>query len=498
MKELLRIVHGRLDDVGEDALRDYNVEIYEGDILYIQGIEDSGIRTLAKVFAGDCALKGGSLFLNGKKVEDYDRNTAYYYQIYTITAEQELVETMSVAENLEAVRHLPFSLLPYNRKKAERKVDEYLEKERLDIRADEEPWMLSQTDRKKLSILKANMHGARLIILDATHGIYEGKEAEEISELIRRTNAEGITFVILSRCYTLFAEIANRIQVLAGGVDLKEWGSMDDRVRLCLRRPAAGTAAAGTEEATAGADAAAHNRMEGESGKTADRKSETEMLSPYESEEPAEGFLGIYDYEWEMEDGIWHYLSFVQRQNPLFWEKEVRAHIPEAGESFCRGTVVIPVNSGESLVSNLDIADNLLLPIPGRAGRGPVRAIRRDIRRNIIEKLYRMTGIEPDKTEISDLDRIQRKILSIYRWELAHPKIMILESPYSGMTLEETARLRTYLHDVEKRGSRILYFSKTPDEMREDCDRIICTQNGKNAKIATVSQFFPPQNEWNF
>ncbi len=529
MKELLRIVHGRLDEVGEDALRDYNVEIYEGDILYIQGIEDSGIRTLAKVFAGDCALKGGSLFLNGKKVEDYDRNTAYYYQIYTITAERDLVETMSVAENLEAVRHLPFSLLPYNRKKTERKVDEYLKKERLDIQANEEPWMLSQTDRKKLSILKANMHGARLIILDATHGIYEGKEAEEISELIRRTNAEGITFVILSRYYTLFAEIANRIQVLSAGIDLKEWGCINHRIRLCLRRPARGTAAsdltrrepaAGTAGWNAGtgtvgtdigrrntaavlwADTAVYAGTElsetGEAGELTDRRSDSELSLSAESMESGKYFLGMYDYEWEMEDGIWHYLSFVQRQNPVFWEKEVRAHIPETGESFCRNTVVIPANSGESLVSNLGIADNLLLPIPFRAGRGPARVIHPDIRRNIAKKFYRMTGIDQSKTQIRDLNRIQRKILSIYRWELVHPGIMILESPYSGLTLEEKVALRTYLQSVEKREIRILYFSKTPEDMREDCEKIILTQNGKNAKIATVSQIFPPQNEGDF
>ncbi|MCC8066128.1 MAG: ATP-binding cassette domain-containing protein [Clostridiales bacterium] len=455
MRELLRIVHGCLEDVGGDELRDYNVEIYEGDILYIQGVEDSGIRTLAKVFAGDCALKDGSLFLNGKKVEDYDRNTAFYYRIYTITAERDLVGSMSVAENLEAVRHLPFPPHLYDRKKAEHRVNEYLKKEQVDIRAEEELWLLSQTERKKLSILKANMHGARLIILDATHGFYEGKEAEEICELIRRANTEGITFVILSRCYTPFAEIANRIQILAGGIDLKEWGRIDERIRGCLRRPAGGTAAA---------DMAGRERS----------------------------FLGIYDYEWEMEDGIWYYLSFMRRQNPLFWDREVQAHIPEPGCSFCIDTAVIPINSGENLVSNLDIADNLLLPIPLRAGRGPVRVIRPDIRRNIVEKFYRTIGIEPDKTHVSDLDRIQRKILSIYRWELARPGIMILESPYSGLTLEEVRTLRTYLQEMVKRGIRILYFSKTPEDMREDCEKVILTQNGKNAKIATFSHFFPP------
>ena len=64
MKELLRITHGMQDQAGEDALYDYNLEVYEGEILYIQGMPGNGIRTLMNIFAGDCALKSGKLLLN--------------------------------------------------------------------------------------------------------------------------------------------------------------------------------------------------------------------------------------------------------------------------------------------------------------------------------------------------------------------------------------------------------------------------------------------------
>ncbi|MCD7842243.1 MAG: hypothetical protein LUG56_07215, partial [Lachnospiraceae bacterium] len=58
--------------------------------------------------------------------------------------------------------------------------------------------------------------------------------------------------------------------------------------------------------------------------------------------------------------------------------------------------------------------------------------------------------------------------------------------------MEEIKALRTWLQGAAKRGIRILYFSKEPDDMREDCESVILTQNGKNAKIATFSHFFPP------
>ncbi len=37
MKEVLRILHGRQKTGSSNILRDYNLEVYEGEIVYIQG-----------------------------------------------------------------------------------------------------------------------------------------------------------------------------------------------------------------------------------------------------------------------------------------------------------------------------------------------------------------------------------------------------------------------------------------------------------------------------
>ena len=446
MKELLRIVGGVQDQLIEDALYQYNLEVYEGEILYIQGIRGSGIHTLTSILAGDCALKAGSLFLNEKKVQDYNRNSALQYGIYTITAERDLVGTMTVAENLEAVRYLPFAGRCYSRRKATGKVADYLIKEQAAIRADDYVWTLSQKERKQLSILKAKMHGAHLIVLDATREIYEGREAEEICRLIRRSNAEGITFILLSEHYSMLAEIATRIQVLSQGIDLMEWRLLDDRSRKRLRNPL----------------------MDNE------HRSE-KRLQMGSGEAVPGGFLGLYDYEWGIEHGLREYLFRVRQENSELW-------------------VLIPQNSGEMLLDNLSIADNLILPIPRRVSRNRLGTIPRNVEKNILEKFYRTTGISRTKKEIQDLNRVQKKILSIYRWAISHPSCMILESPYSGFHSEEVQKIRLFLMQLDKKGIRILYFSRALDEMERDCGRILITQNGKSAKMTTLSHFFPPGN----
>lgn len=449
MREMLRIRHGMQDDRKDDMLRDYELRVFEGDIFYIQGIEGSGIGTLVSLLAGECALKQGELRLFEKKVENYDRNTAYQYGIYTITAEKNLVEALTVTENLEAVRYLPFPGQYYNQRQAERRVAEYLQKEQVDVPADACLWMLSKKERQKLSILKAKMHGAQMIVLDASSDVYEGKEAEELCELIQRANAEGITFVILSECYAMFAEIANRIQIVSQGRDLKEWYGMTDRVRRYL-----------------------HHEMLKEA-ELAVQKDDSFL------------FLGMYDYEWEMKGCIWDYLNYVKSHNPEIWEKYIGAAIPESGCSQEQKTAVIPRESGEYLLKNLSIADNLIMSIPHRVGKNRFGLIKKRIRRNIAGDFYKKMGIDPRIDHVEDLSTVQKKILSIYRFELDRPRIMILESPYGGMNQEERQTLREYLRLLAKMGIRIIYFSKSREEIAEDCCRVIVTQNGERAKITT-------------
>lgn len=449
MKEMLRIRHGVQDDRQDDILRDYELQVFEGDIIYIQGIEGSGIRTLISFLAGECTLKRGELWLFEEKVENYDRNTAYQYGIYTITAEKDLVETLTVAENLEAVRYLPFPGRYYSRRRAESRVTRYLEKEQVNIPADACLWMLSKKERQKLSILKAKMHGARMIVLDATSDVYEGQEAEELCELIRRANAQGITFVILSECYAMLAEIANRIQIISRGRDLKEWYGLTDRVRQRLRHEMA----EGAEHAVQKADAVL--------------------------------FLGMYDYEWEMKGCIWDYLNYVKKRNPEIWDRYIGASIPRPGFSQEKKTVVIPRESGEYLLKNLSIADNLIMPIPLRVAKNHFGLIKKNIRRNITRDFYKKMGLDPGINKIEEMSSIQKKVLSIYRFELDRPQVIILESPYSGMNREERKILQDYLRTLAKKGIRIIYFSKSREEIAEDCCKVIVTQNGENAKITT-------------
>lgn len=450
MKEILRIQHGMQDDFIISRLMDYNLSVYSGDIIYIQGLSGNGIKALLALLSGECPLKSGKIYLHEKWVENLDRAALEENRIYVITAERDLVNDLTVAENLEAIRKVSFWGKQYKSRKVEKQVTGYLRSRGLDISGKEPLWQLGTADKIKLSILKAEMHGAKLIVLDTTKDIYEGRTMEELCLLIQNLNKEGITFLILAECFHAYAEIATKIQLLHKGRDLKEWDKLTEQIRQRLRYQT--------------------------------REISTNIKSIKSGREY--NFTGLFDYDWDMGRDIWEYLRTVKENNPKVWEEYFNVPIPEDKKGYENQVLVIPKDSAELLLTNLTIRDNIILPIPKRISNSRYGVIRSRRKENIAMEFYRMEGLGEEKY-INELNRVQKKILSIYRFAVEKPKVIFLDNPYAGMSIEEIFHMRVYLEILSKRGSKIVYFAKSIDEMKDDCGLILTTQNGRMTKLPT-------------
>ncbi len=447
MEEVLRIAGAVLDAEGTEALRDYALEVYAGDIVYVQGDPGSGVRTLVRLLAGDCALQSGRLYLDGEVVSTPGRMTFWRHGLYAVAAEKDLVEGLTVAENLEAIRYLPNCLCTYRYEESKARVADFLRGQGIGVPSDAPVWSLCRSDRLRLSLLKARLHGARLIVLDATRDHYEGQEAQELCEMIRRENRQGISFVIVSECCSAFASIATRIQLVDRGRDMKEWPGLTPRVEELLR-------------------GSAPRRNGG-------------------APEGSRPFLGIYDYAWERRENFWAYLRRLRDANPEIWRVQLHLEIPGDGCCLRGGTVVIPEGSEDMLLGNLSLADNIILPCASRVAANGLGLIRRHVQRSMEARFRQRFGLASGVRCIDELDRVNRKILSIYRYALLHPDTMVLESPYAGMVSDEVERLRRYLRELAEGGMRIVCFSKSSDIFSADCAAVIVACNGRNAKMST-------------
>lgn len=408
---------------------------------------------LRKVLSGEAALQSGEMYADGKKVTTAEHNFFDEYGIYYIGQGQDLIEHFTVADNLLAARYVHNAFSLYDSRKARLKSKAYLMSEQMQVKPDQYIWKMTPEQRKKLSLLKARIFRAKIVVFDATRDIFYGKSAEQLSEMILRMNRDGITFIILSERYSPSAEISGRVQILRQGRDLKEFSRIDNEVRKILKNQ---------NERT-------------EAGRSQDRK--------------ACSFTGLYDYEWESEKSIWQYLYRFRANNPEVYREYFgeQAVLPAEGISLAAGTLVVPRDSGRQLFWNMTIEDNIILTIPERISGFRLGIVRKNLAANVSRGFYTAAGVPEEIRHPAQLNAVQRKILSIYRWAAAKPARIILENPYGGMNDDEIHLLRAYLKSLHASGVRILCFARSMDEMLEDCSVILTTHDAQNAKSGTFS-----------
>ena len=137
------------------------------------------------------------------------------------------------------------------------------------------------------------------------------------------------------------------------------------------------------------------------------------------------------------------------------------------------------------LLGNLSLADNIIPPCAQRVAANCLGVIPRHVQHSMTRRFCERFGLPADVRRIGELDRVQRKILSIYRYELLRPATLVLESPYAGMMNSEIGRLRRYLRELADGGIRVICFSKSAESLAQDCYPVMTVHNGRNAKMST-------------
>lgn len=444
MKELFRAEKIKCDY----WLEDYNLCIYQGEIVYIQCVAGKSPDNLSNIITGNKKPDTGRIFVEEERVNAYDSAFAASKGILEAFLTDDYGENGTVAEVLspiEPIYHL------FSRKKMIRRQQKLLEKEGISIAAETPVSKLGGIERKKLLLLKARLLNPRLVVMNISREVIEGKLAKELGSMVQKMNREGITFVILSCNYSVLSEYATRIQLLYLGRDAKEW----------------------TKEIP---EAVFEQLKYGRFFARLGRQKELERH-----------FIGLYDYEWDIQHSFWEYLSCVKESSGQIWNEFLGGEVPCEGTGYFKGTAVVPGNSQDMLFEDLSIGQNLTIAAAKRVNAEHGFFINRRIQRKMEEAYYASQKLVAGEKEIGKLNGLQKKILSIERLAILRPSILFLELPYYDVGFAQIGELRSYLAGLVKRNIKVVYFSKTRERMMLDCKIIIQTKDGKSAKIDTLS-----------
>ncbi|GGE07253.1 MULTISPECIES: ABC transporter ATP-binding protein [Sphingobacterium] len=175
-------------------LKDINLEINEGDFVSIMGPSGSGKSTLLNVIGMLDEPDEGSYTFMGedvlnmkakKRSQLFQSHIGYVFQSY------HLIDELTVYENIET------PLIYKNLSSSERKsiVSDMLDRFNIVGKKDLFPAQLSGGQQQVVGIARALAGSPRLLLADEPTGNLNSKQGEEIMELFKQLNDEGMTII---------------------------------------------------------------------------------------------------------------------------------------------------------------------------------------------------------------------------------------------------------------------------------------------------------------
>ena len=218
MKKLLELRDIAKSYSGVEVLRNVNVDLSEGEVLCFVGENGAGKSTLIKIISGAIKADRGKVKYFGKEYEKIDPRKVIDLGVATIYQEIDLVDNLTVAENIFLGSELKNRFGFIDVKKQEQLADELLGKLKLDnISGKTLLAELSTAQKQCVQIVKSLKNDAKVLILDEPTASLGDKETRILIELVKNLVSQGIGIIYISHFIDELFEIGNNLLILKDG-----------------------------------------------------------------------------------------------------------------------------------------------------------------------------------------------------------------------------------------------------------------------------------------
>lgn len=202
---------------GVRALDGVDLDVRAGEVHCLLGQNGAGKSTLIKVLAGAHQPDEGTIVFGGEQVRLASPTAAIRLGITTIYQELDLVDGLSVAENI-FLGHEPATLGFVSQGEAKRATRELLTRlGHPEIRPTTGVGRLSPAAKQVVSMARALSRDTRLIVMDEPSAALAHDEVANLFRITRELTAQGVAVVYISHRLEEIREIGDRITVLKDG-----------------------------------------------------------------------------------------------------------------------------------------------------------------------------------------------------------------------------------------------------------------------------------------
>jgi ABC-type sugar transport system ATPase subunit len=454
------------------AIRNADMTVRAGSVHALVGENGAGKSTLIKILSGAATADTGRITFDGEPVTISGTADAIALGIATVYQEPQLFPDLTVAENVftgrEITRRGRVDWAAQNDR-----VVELLELIGLPARYATVPVSeLSIAEQQQVSIAKALVGNARVLILDEPSAILTDTEIEVLFGVVRRLASTGVAVIYISHRLDELFVIADEVTVMRDGQTLGTWPIEELSVRRVVELMVGGILEDAPPE-HAVPDAPPRLVLEGLGceGEYADvdvavRPGEIVTLYGLIGSGAAEVAETVYGMRRATAGRI------------LLDGRPVAPHSPRAAKRL--GIALLPANRKlQGLFAFQSIAFNISaghLPLLSKLGTWMDRRRERQVAREFISRLSVKTPHERQPVSAMSGGNAQKVVLA--RQLVERPKVLVLVEPTQGVDVGAKEEIHKIVRSLADEGTAVLIVTSDLPEAIRISDRLQVVRAG--------------------
>ena len=203
------------------ALKDVNLEVKKGEFVGITGPSGSGKSTFMNIIGCLDRASTGLYVLDNEKIEELsdneiaeirNRKIGFVFQSFN------LLPRTSALKNVE----LPMMYAGVGRRERKQRALEALQRVGLEDRVDHKPNELSGGQKQRVAVARALVNNPSIILADEPTGNLDSKSTQEVIDLFKKLNEEGVTILIVTHEQEIANETKRIVSFRGGEIILDE------------------------------------------------------------------------------------------------------------------------------------------------------------------------------------------------------------------------------------------------------------------------------------
>jgi len=471
---LLRVSSLSKSFPGVQALVGVDFDVRPGEVHALVGQNGAGKSTLIKVLAGAYRPDAGQFEVLGQPVEIGSTADSARQGIAVIHQDLNLVPMFDVTENMTLGLPQPHRagvLINWGAMRA--RVRGVLESMNVDISPTASTASLSIPQKTMVSIGRALMLDARVVIMDEPTASLGAHGVEQVYEIVRRLRDQGCGVVYVSHRLEEVATLADRITVMRDGQRVGTFAAGEITSRSQLIRLIIGRSERELVRAK--------HHTTGEVMVTARGLSWQDRVVDIDLDVHAGEVTGVAGLVGSGRSELAALLFGAAKPDHgdiRVNGRPLRRATPAAG--IAAGVALLPEDRrGQAAFTGMSVRENLTIAALSRYATGPF--IRRRRERDAVARATKDLAIKCNSPEsaMATLSGGNQQKVVIAKWLQTDAKVLIFDEPTQGVDVGAQEEIHSLVRQLAHQGRAVIFISSDLEETLRISDRVLVLREGR-------------------